>query len=538
MRNCFFLLFFILCYSCYAYNSQDDILKRLDMTIARQQDFKDVRECQIEILKQQLKTPRLTPEQQYEINSLLYYKYNNYQCDSAIYYADRNLSIAIKLDNREWMDETNMQLAGLFIIVGMYSEARELLGNIQSDRLDRQGKIQYYNRCKELFKNQSYNNIFEKEYCETSDNYRDSLLSLLDPSSYRYRIVYAEKIISENNLSEAKEMLLGMFDSTCINHEFAQVTYSIARVYSKEKNTTSQNKYFALSAIADIENSVKENVSLQLLAFSLYELGDISRAYRYIDYSLKDAIFCNAYIRTVSISKIYPIIEISYKEEINKQKKQLTFFLTLIGFLSFFLIMTVLYLYRQIKKVALARKGVSDVNQQLRELNGQLQTSNINLFEANRIKDEYIGRFFDLCSVYIDKLDNYRKTLNKKASEHQMEELFRMLKSKDIIRNELSELYSNFDNTFLRLFPSFVEEFNSLLRPEEHFVLKQTESMSVEIRIFALIRLGITDSSKIAAFLRYSPQTIYNYRSKAKTKAVVPVQDFEKMIMKIGLKEN
>ncbi|MDR1718645.1 MAG: DUF6377 domain-containing protein [Dysgonamonadaceae bacterium] len=520
--------------SCYADNKQDDILKRLDQTITQHQVFQYQKEQQIEALKLQLNEHPLSLEKRYNINKSICNAYYYFQCDSAIRYTEENLEIALRSGKKTLIDETNMQLAGFFSTIGMYKEANELLSAINPDSLDQWHKIFFYNKQKELYKNLSYNNFYEKYYRELSDRYRDSLLLVIHPSEFQYRIVYAEKLTDAERLSDAKSILLELLDTSVINHELAQVAYSIARVYSKEGNTEMKNRYYALSAIADIENSVMENVSLQLLALSLYESGDVRRAYRYIDYSLKDAIFCNAYIRTVAISKIYPIIEASFNEGINKQKTQLTFFLIITGLLSFFLILAVVYLYVQIKKVIRTRKEISLVNSQLQELNLQLQTSNNNLLEANLLKEAYIGRFLDVCSNYIDKLDDFRRTLNKKASDHKFDELSKILKSKDIIEKEIAVLYHNFDTTFLHLFPSFIDDFNALLLPKERFVLKSDELMNVEMRIFALIRLGITDSSKIASFLRYSNQTIYNYRSRIKTKALVPREEFEKMIMKIG----
>jgi Mg2+ and Co2+ transporter CorA len=273
---------------------------------------------------------------------------------------------------------------------------------------------------------------------------------------------------------------------------------------------------------------------MQALAILLYESGDLNHAYKYIKYSLEDAIFCNARLHTFQISKIYPIINETYLEKEYKQKAQLRFYLLLTTVLSFSLIIAIVYVYRQMKKLNKARKELSNINLQLKELNGQLQDYNQKLSEANHIKEEYIGHFLDTCSTYIDKLDNYRKTLNRKASDHKMEELFRMLKSSEMVEKELAELYQNFDNIFLFLFPTFVDDFNALLLPKERFERKQGELLNAEMRIFALIRLGITDSSKIAKFLRYSNNTIYNYRAKIKNKSAIPREDFEKAILKIG----
>ena len=304
-----------------------------------------------------------------------------------------------------------------------------------------------------------------------------------------------------------------------------------------------QKIYYTISAICDIKNAIKENASLQALASVLYEAGDIENAYRCIKSSMEDAMFCNARLRTFEISKIFPIIDTAYQEKVVKQKEGLQFFLLLVSILSLFLIASLIYVYLQMKRVARIRKELYRTNIKLNELNSDLQENNIQLnnlnielSEANRIKETYIGHFLDLCSMYISKLEKYQNTLNKKAVEKKLDELYKMLKSHDMIDNELKELYDNFDNIFLHLYPSFVEDFNSLLLEEERFTLKSNELLNTELRIFALIRLGIVDSSKIASFLHYSANTIYNYRTRVRNKAAVPRDEFEFLVSKIGVK--
>ncbi|MNE44367.1 hypothetical protein D3C80_1385890 [compost metagenome] len=203
--------------------------------------------------------------------------------------------------------------------------------------------------------------------------------------------------------------------------------------------------------------------------------------------------------------------------------------------------MAIAYVYMQMKKVTRIKEELFVTNEKLAQLNKeisstneQLNERNAELSESNHIKEEYIAHFFDLCSTYINKLEGYRKELNKKVSDKKLEELFKMLKSTKVVDNELEELYNNFDSIFLNLYPTFVNDFNSFLIPDEQVVLKQGELLNTELRIFALIRLGITDSVKIAAFLRYSLSTIYNYRTKARNKAIVSRDEFEKMVARIG----
>lgn len=344
-------------------------------------------------------------------------------------------------------------------------------------------------------------------------------------------------------------MLQTMLNQTKTDtHEKAVLAYALANIYMKEGNTDLQKRYYAISAICDIKNSIKENASMQALATVLYETGDIERAYDCIRSSMEDAMFSNARFRAYEASQIFPIIDLAYKEKINGKNSELRSYLMLACILSFFLVLAIVYTYRQMKRVARIRKELYRTNVKLNELNDELQgtnsqlhivnkelsEANTNLSEANQIKEAYIGHFLDLCSTYINKLEKYQNTLNKKAVEKKLDELYKMLKSSDMINNELKELYENFDNIFLHLYPNFVEEFNSLLLDEEKFVLKPNELLNVELRIFALIRLGITDSSKIASFLHYSANTIYSYRTRVRNKAAVPRDDFENRVMKIS----
>ncbi|GAB6012711.1 DUF6377 domain-containing protein [Viscerimonas tarda] len=520
---------------CFGSGDLNLVLNQLDQTITERQSYMDVREKRILELKQMLKTPNISQEQAYELNTNLYSDYKTYNCDSAFYYAQNALRIARVWQNDYCIKESVLNVASVFNVIGMYKEALDMLASIDKNSLPNELRIKYFNYQKEVYCNYSNNNVYASEYKQISDIYRDSLLQILDKTTDHYLIVYSEKLLEQNKVEDAGKILFDLLKTVePDNHLFAVLNYAIAEVFMAKGEREQAKLYYTQSAIADIRDAIKENASMQALALLLYESGDLNHAYKYIKYSLEDATFCNARMRTFEITKIFPIIDDAYQEKTNKQKEQLRFYLLLTAVLSSFLIIAVLYVYKQMKKLSKARKDLSNINLQLKGLNGQLQHYNQKLSEANHIKEEYIGRFLDLCSTYIDKLETYRKSLNRKAADNKLEELFRMLKSTEMVEKELAELYQNFDNTFLYLFPTFIEDFNALLLPEERFVRKQGELLNVEMRIFALIRLGITDSSKIAQFLRYSSNTIYNYRAKIKSKSAIPREDFEKSIMEIG----
>jgi len=326
--------------------------------------------------------------------------------------------------------------------------------------------------------------------------------------------------------------LLGQTDDQ--NPEQALITYLLGVISKNRGDIAQQLHYFAMSAITDMINAIKDNASLQSLALTYYDMGNIALAYQFMEAAINDAIFCNARYRTVESTIYYPIINASFRELEREQKAELRLYLVLISVLSIGLIIGIVYSYIQMKRLAKTRKALYLTNQQLSQLNLALQKANDNLFEANHIKEEYIAHFFDICSANIEKLENYRKSLHKKAVNNQYDLLLKELKSTNLAENELAELYHNFDTIFLNLYPTFVSEFNSLLLPNEHILPKSGELLNNELRIFALMRLGITDSVKIAGFLRYSLRTVYNYRTKIRHKAAVSREEFEAQVRQIG----
>ena len=543
------ILLLLISFVSQAHTTSDTIYSTLYKLIEKKGIYVQQKKDKISRVKSMLAVPDISDSQRYDINHQLYDEYKTFISDSAIFYTEQNLKIARKRNDITRINESKLDLISLYIFSSMYIESKDSLKSIDKKTLPDWLLVKYYDCYKLLYSNYSQNNPYTRSYKATSDLYRDSLLNILDKKSNHYKIVYAEKLYDQQKLNESKQMLQTMLNQTKTDtHEKAVLAYALANIYMKEGNTDLQKRYYAISAICDIKNAIKENASMQALATVLYETGDIERAYDCIRSSMEDAMFSNARFRAYEASQIFPIIDLAYKEKINGKNSELRSYLMLACILSFFLVLAIVYTYRQMKRVARIRKELYRTNVKLNELNDELQgtnsqlhivnkelsEANTNLSEANQIKEAYIGHFLDLCSTYINKLEKYQNTLNKKAVEKKLDELYKMLKSSDMINNELKELYENFDNIFLHLYPNFVEEFNSLLLDEEKFVLKPNELLNVELRIFALIRLGITDSSKIASFLHYSANTIYSFRTRVRNKAAVPRDDFENRVMKIS----
>lgn len=332
------------------------------------------------------------------------------------------------------------------------------------------------------------------------------------------------------------------------SHPYALVTLYRYLAYKAENDTTRMMYWLAESVLTDIRNSVMDQGSMWEMANQLMGLNDIDRAYKYISFSSICANRFGSRQRLAQISPLLSAIAKMYKDENDQYNRRQNYTLCIISILALMLLIGVFYVSRQRHKLAIARDDLAKTNRQLHELNAQLKSLNeqlsctnsqlsvVNheLTDANRVKEEYVGRFMRLCSIYINKIEDLRKRVHKKLKARQYDELYEMTRPQDFKEEELEEFYTNFDSAFLQLFPHFLDSFNALLRPEERIEQPKKEQLSTPIRIFALIRLGINDSSKIAEFLHYSVNTIYNYRAHIKKGAINDKDTFEEDVRKIG----
>ncbi len=525
----------------YSKNEQDSVFSLLNTELNNKAVYMEKKERKINSLKELLNTQNLPEEQEYDINVKLSGEYKKYNIDSAIFYIEKNQEIAKHINNKYMIDEASLQLSLLYSASGIYIESKEILNSINRHSLDNKLLPLYFEANSQFYGHYAQSNN-RHIYFQKNEAFRDSLLTILDPHSIQYQIACSERILYQGQLEIASKRLLDLIKQVAPDDpNYAIVTYLLGTAYKNKHNLELQKQYYAMSAICDIRNAIKDNASLQSLASTYYEEGNIDLAYKLTKSAIEDAVFCNVRFRTIEISEFFSIINTAYQAKEYKQKSELKVFLIFTSILILCLVVAVIYVYKQMKRVSRIRKELYranvkliDMNEDMTATNAQLNDANLQLSEANHIKEEYIAHFFDLCSTYVAKLEDYRKSLNKKAANNQLDELFKMLKSTTIVDNELEELYKQFDNIFLSLYPGFVEGFNSLLIKEEQVQLKQGELLNTELRIFALIRLGINDSVKIAGFLRYSLSTIYNYRTKARNKAAVSRDEFENQIMKIG----
>lgn len=531
----FILLFGLLGLSSCKQDETQSLSEYLDNIIENKHVYEDAKEERIGKLRNLLSVTNLSPEQEYEINSRLYEEFRKYKLDSAIRYVERNLAIARQLGNQRQVYLSDMYLAQLYSFSGMCVEANQILESINSSELPRDLLPVYYEANNRYY--QHYATLSsQRSHLREMNAYRDSLIRVSDPGSFIHRIHTSYRLMGKGEMDKAKVLLDELLEEVGKDTpRYAETAYALGCFYRLKKDSEAEKKYFMLSAIADVKSAVKENASFHTLALMYYDQGDLSRAFKYTQAAIEDAVSSNVQFRTAQMSKFYSIINAIYQAKEAKSKSKLQHYLLLISVLSLVLVLLFVYVYRQIHKLYRIKEELSRTNGRLMQLNDELHEKNSQLSDSNTIKEQYIARFFDLCSMYIDKMEDYRKSLNKLAQNRQFDELYKQLKSTSMMENELDELYKNFDAIFLNLYPSFVADFNALLVEDEQIVLKSDDLLNKELRIYALLRLGITDSVRIASFLRCSLSTVYNYRTKARNKAAISREDFEKMVMKIGV---
>ena len=546
-KNCLlcFLLFFS-CHSALAGESLDSLLNVLDKTIKEADTYVQIKENKLhELKKEARKTPPFSVER-YHLNNDIYLEYKAYSSDSALHYLNENMLLARQLNDKERELKIQLELSYLLSSIGMYMEAADILNSIDRQTLP-SSLLGYYYTCYEhvYFEAgaaQPRYKMFASRYAKLSHAYRDSMQVTLDPSSATYLWLRETQLREAGKYDEALEFSdRRLAEASFGTPQYALVAYQRFRLFESMGKKDEHLYYLVLSAISDVRSAIKEQSSLMVLAQELNRKGDLKRAYDYINFSWEISQFYKTRLRSWMNITPLSMINGNYQDIIKQQNRELLIYITCVALLALLLVIALIYIYRQMKALSIAKKGLQEVNErlfslneELEEVNRHLRSTNLELSESNLIKEAYIARFFKLCSVYVDRLQAYRKLVNKKLQRGQVAELLKMTHlSNDIVTVEVQELYANFDSAFLHLFPNFVESLNALLLPDEQIVLKPDELLNTELRIFALIRLGIKDSSQIAELLHYSVNTIYNYRSRVKTKARVSRDDFEDLVAKI-----
>ncbi|OJV47264.1 MAG: hypothetical protein BGO40_05485 [Chryseobacterium sp. 39-10] len=531
----FILTLLLLLISCKKSSSvksvNEKLLLSLDQKIKEKKQYEDQKKRNILALKRELTHRNDNDSITYAVNDRIAEEYLGYQCDSAFVYIDRNKDLATKADNTYWKHRTLLQRSVMLSTIGLFVESKEILDQINPATMPQNLRFEYNSAYECLYSNlYDYNggdNYYGKLYRSKLVNYYEYAYRSLKPSDPFYYLFLSHLNRINNHWKESNDNIDAFLKTTKPGTRlYAIGSFCKAVIEAKLGNVDSQERCLIISAISDIESSTKENRSMQDLANILYLRGDSERSYRYIQSALEDANFYNARFRSIQISKVQPIIEETYLHTINRQNQKLLWSVFAISILVAGLGAAMYFVYKQLQTITKSRNELEQTNHQLKVVNSQLD-------EANHIKEEYIAFFINQCSTYIEKFDRYKKIISRRLSVGQMDKVLDMVNNKNNNEMDLAELYQNFDRAFLRIYPNFVQEINKLIKPDAQYQMK-SGTLNTELRIFALIRLGINDTNQISEFLRYSLRTIYNYRSRVKAKSVIENDDFEAKIMEIG----
>lgn len=544
-------LVYIMCFSAltssFAQNKNiKDLYEQLDQAIKQSQYYINQKESRITKIKKQSRQGH-TPQQLLTAYYKLYEEYKAYQSDSSIYYIHQAIDLAKRNNMKSDITKLRSLLALQYSTSGAFTEALHVLQSIDKKTLNNSNKKDYYIAFYHVYGELGFSNIhidtdLSQEFYNKQNCCRDTLFSILSPNSEDYLMRKEVLLTSQNKLKEALK-INDIRLSKCKkgSHEYGIVAYYRYLIYRSQKDEDMVKYWLLQSAICDVKCAINDQASLWILAEILNKEKDVERSYKYINFSWNaNKRFCTR-IRSWQISPVLGTIDHNYQAELKKANHRLIFAIICVSLLVIALALLTFYVNKQKSYLSKARNELKKTNTQLEELNnklsstnGMLKASNDKLNESNGVKEEYIGQFLGACSHYIDKLDKMRLNVNKMLKNKQYNELYSMTKSSEVKEQELEELYANFDKVFLNLFPNFVEDLNGLLKEEYQIHLSSPNKLSAIVRVFALIRLGIDDSTKIAEFLHYAVNTIYNYRAKLRNGAINDRNEFEKKVRELG----
>ena len=522
------------------------LLLEIDQAIEQSPEIVGHYERQIEETRQQYLHAR-QPEEKYAQAFNLYERYKSFMNDSALYYLSEAMHWAERQGKQAQVGYCLALKAFQCSTVGYYNEALAFLKSIDKQQLDSVGLRNYYQSQMHVYGELGYYSIIppmKEQYFKQQTLWRDSLFAYIDHQDADYLMYRIQELKSRQQMEEARKVSDQWVNR--VNPDSRE--YAIACYYRwlSSEDEDELRYWLSQSALSDVRHAVMDQASLLSLAELLNADGDLDRSYRYIRFTWDCNNRFNTRMRSWQITPILNVIENNYQQAVERNTRGLTVSIIIVSALALIVLAALFFVHRRNQQLASARNALKTSNDELASansllatqkdelaiLNSQLSIVNAQLTESNRVKEEYIGRFMSLCSQYIDKLDNYRKMVNKKMKNKELDDLYQISKSSELKEKELEELYENFDTVFLHLFPNFIDDFNALLSPEVQVQPKENR-LTTDIRIFALIRLGIEDSSKIAEFLHYSVNTIYNYRARLKNGAIGNRETFEKRVKEL-----
>lgn len=508
---------------------KERLYKTLDSLLVVQPQITKEKEDRINFVRESLKRPNLSDENRYQVYLRLFEEYLAFRFDSAYNCIHECIDIQLKTGDKQQLNYCQLRLSHILAVTGLFNKTRELLENIDVNHLNPNNLAEYYNAKQEFFlfqSEQAMHTPYFETYLDSAILYREKLLSLKNLDRYTDTFTRATFLGEKGDLQQAIQLLERYLPEEKDARHYSIITSTLAYLYGKNGNTDSQEEYLVLSAISDVKNAIRENNSLRELAALLMKQGKTDRAFRYLQASSEDATFYGTRLRNMQSGLLGPNIITAYNQLRDRSRYINWALLFAISLVALSLWISRIFRSRLIRRLKDADQQNKEVNEKLSQANAQLSTLNASLNTANdelaklgRVKEEYIARLFEVGSTFICKADERNKKLNRLVRNHKIEELYKEIKDTDYL-NQISESYlKQFDLAFLNICPNFVCEVNKLLSPDNQFEIRK-DSLTTELRILALLRLGINNNQKMAEILNSSITTIYTYRSKIKARAI------------------
>lgn len=520
MRVFLSILLTVISANCISAISPDQVkktLNRLDRTLLLRDQYNGNRQARIDSIKNIV--AQLHDDSQSELKSIMELadEFNSYNNDSALIYYTHGLNRSIEAANDTFMTAFRLKRATYLTPCGFINEAINEYNAVDTTFLSENLRELYYESGRQMY---SFIASFYHDYPETYNYYHkktlDSQFKLLasrDTTANRYKLNYGEYLYHQREYQKAKSVILDFFENlTEESNLYARAAHVLADLSYAQGDRNGQLYYLALSAIADLKSATREVTSLQELGALIYENGEIERAYDYMSTALANAVECHASMRVMQTSAVLPLIEDAHTRQVKDWERTNYMVITILAVLLVCLVTVLIFLRRQMRRMSVMQQ---------------------HLRSANNTKEVYISQFMTLCSIYMDKLNQFCKIANRKISAGQVDELYKMTKSGKFVEEQSREFYDVFDNAFLHIYPSFVNDVNNLLRPEERILLRDGELLNTDLRILAFMRLGISDANRMAQILNYSVNTIYTYRNRMRNRAINR-DSFETDIMSIS----
>lgn len=497
-----------------AFAAPDSSLFKLNQTLARKQVFEKQKQDRLQQYYQQLKGVK-DKQGRFRLLQALSDEYKSYISDSAYRNIQKMQQVANELNDPVKISYAKLKLSFVLLSAGMFKETLDSLGTLTVHGLPDSIRLDYYSILARTYYDMGdfmRDGIYTPQYIQLANRYVDSAHQVSSPKSYQFLYLSGLRNLKNENTAEALATLTQLMNEYDLTpHQLAVTASTLSYYYISRKDFDFAIALLARAAIADLQTATKETAAMSSLAELLYQRGDLANAYTYIQQAMDDAVYYGARQRKVQVGSILPVIAAAQLSHVEGQRRVWITYSSLVTVLVILIAAFAWIISKQLKKRKIAERALQ---------------------EANKIKEEYIGYYFNGNSEYLARIEAFKKSIEMKLLTKKYDDI-RLAVNNINMKREREDLYNSFDKVFLKLFPDFVTTFNSYFTEEDRIVLKEGQLLNTELRIFALIRMGIHDNEKIARILDYSINTIYNYKARVKSKSLIPNEEFEKKIMEI-----